>query len=439
MPTEKEIKKLFLEKTAQNPDAFYPTDTFKKLHFHRGKCRACGRHYWNRDKKRTVCGDSACQGGFTFIGKSPAKKKLTYINAWKEFSRIHEELGYTPIKRYPVVSRWNPTTDFTIASIAAFQPFVVSGEVDPPANPLVIPQFCVRFTDIDNVGITGHHVGFVMLGQHAFVAPKQYNINEYVTHHLHWLEHGMGLPLDEITIHEEFWAGGGNFGPSVEFFSGGLEISNQVYMQYEITPTGYKELDIKVLDMGQGQERIAWFTHGTSTIYETSFPPVMAKLRTLTGLTHDEEFMQTFMPYAGYLNINEVDDMDAAWMRVAKSIKMRVAAVKEKLLPQAALYSIAEHSRALLVCLADGALPSNVGGYYNLRVILRRALAFIDKYRWNIDLCDVCEWHADYLKPLFPELKKSITLELSTRAMSAYFKKQNIVFSSTEPGYIFVE
>ncbi|MDO8579286.1 MAG: hypothetical protein Q7R72_00230 [bacterium] len=31
------------------------------------------------------------------------------------------------------------------------------------------------------------------------------------------------------------------------------------------------------------------------------------------------------------------------------------------------------------------------------------------------------------------------SLELSTRAMSAYFKKQNVIFSSTEPGYIFVE
>ncbi|MEK7607471.1 MAG: hypothetical protein AAB484_00900 [Patescibacteria group bacterium] len=31
------------------------------------------------------------------------------------------------------------------------------------------------------------------------------------------------------------------------------------------------------------------------------------------------------------------------------------------------------------------------------------------------------------------------SLELSTKAMSAYFKKQNVVFSSTESGYIFVE
>ena len=74
----------------------------------------------------------------------------------------------------------------------------------------------------------------------------------------------------------------------------------------------------------------------------------------------------------------------------------------------AALYSVAEHSRALLVALNDGALPSNVGGGYNLRVILRRALAFVDKYGWNLSLPDIAAWHADYLKPLFPELSENL-------------------------------
>ena len=53
-------------------------------------------------------------------------------------------------------------------------------------------------------------------------------------------------------------------------------------------------------------------------------------------------------------------------------------------------------------------MPSNVGGGYNLRVILRRALSFIDKYKWNIYLPDVCRWHAEYLKPLFPELGENL-------------------------------
>ena len=77
-------------------------------------------------------------------------------------------------------------------------------------------------------------------------------------------------------------------------------------------------------------------------------------------------------------------------------------------MPLAALFSVAEHSRALLFALNDGALPSNTGGGYNLRVILRRALSFIDKYQWNVDMTEVCKWHAEYLKELFPELMENL-------------------------------
>jgi alanyl-tRNA synthetase len=49
--------------------------------------------------------------------------------------------------------------------------------------------------------------------------------------------------------------------------------------------------------------------------------------------------------------------------------------LKEEIEPASALYSIAEHTRTLLMAISDGALPSNVGGGHNLRVILRRALS----------------------------------------------------------------
>ncbi len=405
---DKEVKAEFKQKAQKNPEQHYPVKALKELGFSRGQCTNCKSYFWSKDR-RTVCGDSACVGGFHFIGKSPAKRKLDYIDTWKQFAAVHKKLGYTPIKRYPVVARWNPTVDFTIASIAAFQPFVVSGEVEPPANPLVIPQFCLRFNDIDNVGITGsHYVGFVMMGQHAFVAPQKYNLNKYVQDHLYWINNGMGLRNEDITIHEDAWAGGGNYGPSMEFFSGGLEISNQVYMQYEITNGKQKELAIKVLDMGQGHERVPWFTHGESTSYETTFPSVIKKLRSITGVTVDKDVMKRFLPYAGWLNIDEVANVDAAWKKVSEKVGVGVDALREQIQKQAALYSIAEHSRALLFALSDGALPSNVGGGYNLRVILRRALGLADHYGWDVNLGELCSLHAAYLKPLFPELKRNI-------------------------------
>jgi len=177
---------------------------------------------------------------------------------------------------------------------------------------------------------------------------------------------------------------------------------------YEQTPSGNKELNLKVLDMGMGHERNAWFTQGKSTSYETTFPTVVKKLYSITGIKADDKMMQKFLPYSSYLNVDEADDIDKVWNEVAEKTGYGVEDLRKNILDLAALYSVAEHSRALLVALSDGALPSNVGGGYNLRVILRRALSFIDKFGWNIYLPDVCRWHAEYLKPLFPELSDNL-------------------------------
>ena len=408
MPTDKEIKKEFKSRASKEPDKYYATSVLKAEGFNRKHCAKCGTYFWSVTEGN-VCGNPACSGGFGFIGGTPAKKELDYIGVWDEFSRLFKKWGYTPIKRYPVVARWRDDTDFVQASIYDFQPYVVSGEVEPPANPLVVPQMCLRFNDIDNIGITGaHYCAFVMIGQHAFMKPKDWDQAKYFTDIHNWLRQGLGLPNNEIKYHEDAWAGGGNFGPCMEYFSRGLELGNQVYMMYEQTPSGNKELNLKVLDMGMGHERNAWFTQGKSTSYETTFPTVTKKLQSITGIKVDDEMMQKFLPYSSYLNVDEVDDINKVWDEVAEKTGYEVGELRKNILDLAALYSVAEHSRALLVALSDGALPSNVGGGYNLRVILRRALSFIDKYNWNIYLPDVCRWHAEYLKPLFPELSDNL-------------------------------
>ncbi len=408
MLSDKTLKKEFKLKAGKEPEKYYAVDVLKGEGFKRKRCSKCGIYFWCTTGS-DVCGNPECSGGFRFIGKSPAKNKLGYTQIWKKFAEMFKNEGYTPIDRYPVVARWRTDTDFVQASIYDFQPFVVSGEVEPPANPLVVPQFCLRFNDIDNVGITGaHHVGFVMIGQHAFMKPAEFNQKKYFIDIHNWLRKGLGLPNDEITYHEDAWAGGGNFGPCMEFFSRGVELGNQVYMLYEKTESGPKELKLRVLDMGMGHERNAWFSQGTPTVYDATFPDVMKKLYGATKLKIDEKLVSKFLPYASSLNIDEIEDVHKAWLKVAKSINEDVTYLREQISALAALYSIAEHSRALLVALHDGALPSNTGGGYNLRVILRRALSFVDKYRWNIDLPSVCEWHARELKPLFPELSEHI-------------------------------
>ena len=408
MTTDKQIKQEFKKRASQNPDRYYATSVLREHNFTRKQCKICNTFFWST-REDELCGSPECEGGFKFIGDTPAKNKLDYLQTWKEFSKLFKKLGYTPIERYPVVARWRDDIDFVGFSIADFQPYVVTGEIKPPANPLIVPQFCLRFNDIDNVGITGaHYTGFVMIGQHAFQPPNKYDQDQYFHDIYTWLREGIGLENEEIKFHEDAWAGGGNFGPCMEYFSRGLELGNQVYMLYEQTPSGPKELNLKVLDMGMGQERNAWFTQGDSTSYEVVFPTVCKKLYQLTGLKPNQNLIKKFLPYSSLLNIDEAEDLEKVWKKIAAKLNMSVNSLKDKTLPLAALYSIGEHTRSLLVAISDSALPSNIGGGYNLRVLLRRMLSFMDKYNWNISLPKLCELHAAYLKPQFPELKQNL-------------------------------
>ena len=82
-----------------------------------------------------------------------------------EQSLTSTRIPCTSIERYPIVARWRNDVDYVAAGIFCFQPYCVTGELDPPANPLICPQFCARFNDLDNIGLTGrHYSGFIMLG-----------------------------------------------------------------------------------------------------------------------------------------------------------------------------------------------------------------------------------------------------------------------------------
>ncbi|MHA1521411.1 MAG: alanine--tRNA ligase [Promethearchaeota archaeon] len=400
---DKELKKSFKPIVSENPDAYYPTKTLRKNGFQRYKC-SCGVNFWS-SQPAEFCGEPGCNEGFQVVENNPTQNNLTFIGVWEKIVEILEPRGYKPLKRYPVVARWNPTTEFTMASIAAFQPYVISGEVSPPAKKLIIPQFCLRFSDIENVGITGSHcTGFVMIGQHQFVSEEEWDQDQAFQDIFDFLVDGVGLPKSEFKIHEDAWAGGGNFGSCLEFFSRGVELFNQVYMMFEQTPNGPLPLKNKVLDMGMGQERVAWFSQGTPTIYDAIFPLVLERLRELAHVEADYKLFNRFSQYSAFLNDDEVDDMKAAWGLVAEKMGIPAEELRAKILPMTALYSIAEHSRALLFAISDGKLPSNVGGGYNLRVIFRRAMGFIDQFNWPIDMGEICAWHAEELFDIFPEV-----------------------------------
>jgi len=72
-----------------------------------------------------------------------------------------------------------------------------------------------------------------MLGVQCFNLPNKYIMfkNETVEAHMDLILNYMKIPKDEVTFKEDVWAGGGNLGPCMEFFVGGMEVGNMVFMQ----------------------------------------------------------------------------------------------------------------------------------------------------------------------------------------------------------------
>ncbi|MEM4158677.1 MAG: alanine--tRNA ligase-related protein, partial [Candidatus Anstonellaceae archaeon] len=235
MADKKELFELFQKEYQKH----YELEVLKKYGFRRQKCKKCQKYFWAK-AEMDYCQDSSCVG-YRFIGNPPTKESLSYIQTWKKIEKYFTENGHKKVKPYPTVARWRDDIYFNIASIGGFQPYVVSGEIEPPANPLIIPQPCIRFGDLSNVGVTGrHYTNFVMVGQHAFNTQKTglfYWKEEAIEHDIKYLKE-LGIDQEKITFKEDVWMGGGNFGPSMEYFCDGLELGNCVFMQYEIMPDG---------------------------------------------------------------------------------------------------------------------------------------------------------------------------------------------------------
>lgn len=303
-----------------------------------------------------------------------------------ERSLTSTRIPCTSIQRYPVVARWRNDVDYVAAGIYCFQPYCVTGELDPPANPLICPQFCVRFNDLDNIGITGrHYSGFIMLGIQVFNYPEKFTFfkDECVEFNYRWLTEELGIDPDEITFIEDVWAGGGNLGPSIEYFVRGLEVGNMVFMQYKTFPDGSREeLQIKVIDVGIGLERIAWLYNGTPTSYADTFKNSLAYLTDKIGIQINGGVWEKFGPYSCKLNIDEVDDIEQIWKEISEKIDVDVDTLKKAITPAKDIYIILDHTRSILMTITDGSLPANVGGGGNVRNILRRVFSILEKNGW---------------------------------------------------------
>ncbi|MHA1664652.1 MAG: alanine--tRNA ligase [Candidatus Njordarchaeales archaeon] len=405
--SKEELKKLFKRDE-------YEVLIFKEKGFYRKKCKICGDYFWTVDPNRETCGDVACEGTYRFIEARRWNSAWDIHNTIRKWEDFFVKRGHTILDPYPVVARWREDLEFTIASIVDFQPWVTEGIVDPPANPLVVPQPCLRFggdfSDIDNIGKTGRHLtSFVMGGQHAFNSDrlKGYWKNTYVRYNFEFMTEILGIPAKELTYKEDVWSGGGNFGPSLETFAYGLEIVNGVFMQYKLTNGSFQPLKLKVLDIGWGLERVSWFMQKTPTIYEATFGPVFDWIIDHVGLNYDIKLLTEYARLSGILDTSSPERFKSSRQHIAEKLGLSLDDLENRLGPLEAIYAILDHTRTLVFAVTDGGIPSNVGGAYNLRVILRRAISLAEKYGFNIDWYELLERHVDYFSKTFVRLLES--------------------------------
>ncbi|MEM3215111.1 MAG: alanine--tRNA ligase [Conexivisphaerales archaeon] len=392
-----ELRAEFSEKRSE----LYSVELFKEMGFIRKRCKLCGRYFWTLDEKREYCPNQPCSK-YEFIG-NPSGEKLNYTEMWNRIRDFFVKNGHTFVKRYPVVARWRDDLYFTVASIIDFQR-VEEGKVifDFPANPLIVPQISIRFNDLANVGLTGRHfTSFCMVGQHALANREGYWKDRTVDLDYRLMAEQLHIPETEITFVEDVWMGYGAFGYSLEYFVKNLELGNAVFTEFEGSLELYKRFEPPVVDMGAGLERFVWLTNGTSTSYDAVFGQMVSRLASILGVEINNDLVKDFYIKAG--------DLDFAERSQSELLnKMLDVQSKDSILKLRDLYILLDHSRTLLFALVDGQLPSNVGGGYNLRVLMRRMFEILSERKWDISVYDLLKWNAEYLKPMYPELSESV-------------------------------
>ena len=333
----------------------YDLPFFHRAGFVRRTCTVCGHAFWSLgDHDR--CQEAPCRE-YGFLGR-PIFARPDALGEMREtFLSFFERRGHTRLRRYPTVARWRNDVFFTQASIYDFQPWVTSGTVPPPANPLTISQPSLRFIDLEEVGRSGRHFTlFEMLAHHAFNRPDhEVYFKDRCTELCHELMiDTLGGDPASFTYKEEVWEGGGNLGPSLSVSSQGLEVATLVFMEYTRDGERLKPMPLTVVDTGYGLERMTWASQGTKNAYEAVF-----------GAEYDE-LRRTFPP--------------------------REAAI------------LIDHARALNFLLTDGVVPSNSKEGYFARLLLRRSQRILSKAPDGPDLLAILDRAAREIARDYPEI-----------------------------------
>src|SRR5438445_430123 len=313
-----------------NPEEF-AIPFFTEQNFTRRKCPNCGSYFWSQNPNQTTCGEAPC-APYTFIGNPPTTRRYTVPEMRIQFMDYFADNRHARIPPYPIVARWRNDVYLVGASIYDFQPYVTEGTMPPPANPLVISQPCIRYTDVELVGPTGgrHMTIFEMGGAHAFNYPTKevYWKDQCVRYHHQLLTEVLGVPSESVTYKEHFWSGGGNAGPDLETITGGLEIGTLVFMQYRVQGDQLIQLPIRTVDTGYGIERWSWLSQGSPSGFHAVYGPALQHVMDLGKVSVDQSIIEAFTRASsihGWTSINKYQETISRGFEVVVRISKDLA------------------------------------------------------------------------------------------------------------------
>jgi len=315
----------------------------------------------------------------------------------QQFIDFFKAKGHKQVPSASILNNYDENLMFTNAGMNQFKNIFLGTE-EPNDLRIVNSQKCLRVSgkhnDLEEVGIdTYHHTFFEMLGNWSFgdyfkeeiinwsfeLLTDHYKIDKedlYVTVFKGSVEDN--TPADEESFNywkkffpdekiiycdkkENFWEMGeyGPCGPCSEIHIDIrskdeknkinardlinkdhphiIEIWNLVFIQYNrLTDGSLKKLDKKYVDTGMGLERLCMVLQNKKSTYETDlFESLISEIEKISG--------------SKYLEDDKID----------KAIRV-----------------ISDHTRAVVISIADGQHPSNIGSGYVIRRILRRAIRF---------------------------------------------------------------
>lgn len=313
----------------------------------------------------------------------------------KEYLEFFKSKNHKEIQNSSLIPENDPTALFISAGMHPLVPFLL-GQKHPLGKRLVNVQKCIRTTDIEEVGDEVHHTFFEMLGNWSL---GDYWKEDAIKYSFEFLTKVLKIPKEKIEVScfegdknapkdnesekiwksqgikkvkflskEDNWWGPagktGPCGPDTEIFVNGIEIWNNVFMQYFKNEEGnYLPAKQKNIDTGMGVERTIAILNNLNDNYLTEcFFPIINKIEELSK-----------KKYANYKK------------------EMRI---------------IADHIKAAVFILSDEITPSNTEQGYILRRLIRRAIRYGQslgiKENFTSKLVDsVIEIYSDY-----PELSK---------------------------------